>query len=131
MFFFLSCCFTTFCFLFGLHIHHKTRRHKVALLCNFKGELWSEPLPSFYGIILMNLRKKSLVQSLVVLWSVLTKLWSYKVLNSTWVTSYPRMYKTSQLWFSLHILHSFMVALSIFYELIKLRSFEWLNCFST
>ena len=32
-------------------------------------------------LILMTLWKKSLVQSFVVLWSVLMKLWSYKVLN--------------------------------------------------
>ena len=41
--FFFSCCFTTFCFLFGLHIHHKTQRYNTALLCNFKYKmLWHD-----------------------------------------------------------------------------------------
>ena len=36
-----------------------------------------------------------------MLWSVLTKLWSYKVQNPGWVTSYPRMYKIFHLQFYL------------------------------
>ena len=43
-----------------------------------------------------------------VFWSVLTKLWSYKVLNVAWVTSYPRMYKIFHPWFSLRIFVNFM-----------------------
>ena len=58
-----------------------------------KGDLRPKTRPGFYGIILIILWKKRLVQSFVVLWSVFMKLWSYKALNPTWVTSYPRMYK--------------------------------------
>ena len=46
----------------------------------------------FHGIILMIIWKKNFVQSFVVLWPALKKLWSCKVLNPAWVTSYPRMY---------------------------------------
>ena len=59
-------------------------------------------------LILMTLWKKSLVQSFVVLWSVLMKLWSYKVLNPAWMTSYQRIYKTFYSSFSLHIFDNFM-----------------------
>ena len=114
--------------------------------------------PSFYGIIVMILCKKKLVQILQILhnfndsmkknpcanfgvfWSVLAKLWSDKVLNPTWVTSYPRMYRAFCPWFFFHnfvnfmeknLLHSFMVVLIISHELLKLRCFEWLNCVTT
>ena len=59
-------------------------------------------------------------------WSVLTKLWSYKVLNLAWVMLYPWMYKTIQLrficmfWLILwkkNLLHSFMIVLNISHEL--------------
>ena len=70
----------------------------------FKGDLRPKTHPCFYVIILMILWKKSLL----VFWSVLMKLWSYKVLNPAWVTSYPVMYKTFHSWFSWNIFVSFM-----------------------
>ena len=73
-----------------------------------KGELRPRTHPCFYGIILMILWKKRFVQSFVVFWSVLTKLWSYKVFNPAWVTPYPPMYKTLQPWFSWHTFVDFM-----------------------
>ena len=69
----------------------------------FKGDLRPKNHPGFYGINLMVLWKKSLVQSFVVLWSIFTK-----GLNPVWETSYPRVYKTFHPWLSLHILVNFM-----------------------
>ena len=61
---------------------------------------------------------KKLMQNFVLLFSVITNLWRYKVLNTEWVTSYSLMYKTIHPWFSLHIFvnfwnfsHYFMVVL--------------------
>ena len=59
--------------------------------------------PCFFDIILMILWEKSLIKSFVVYSSVLKKLWSFKVLNPSWVTSYRWMCITLHPWFSLHI----------------------------
>ena len=99
----------------------------------FKWELWLKTHPCFYVIILITLWEKNLVQSFVVLWSVLMKLWSYKVLNPAWVTSYRRIYKAFYSWFSLHIFVNFMkkesftqfTALTISHEFIEVVKF-WL-----
>ena len=72
-----------------------------------KEDLRPKNHPCFCGIILV-LWKKSLIQSFVVFWSILMKLWSYKVLNPAWVTSYLRMYKIFHPWFALHIFVNFM-----------------------
>ena len=72
------------------------------------GDLGQKTHPCFYGIFLMILWKKCLVQSFVVPWPVLTKLWSYKVLNPARVTWYQRMYKAFHSWFSLGIFVEFM-----------------------
>ena len=70
---------------------------------------WGQKLTSFYGIILLIWWKKIFfVQSFVGLWSVLTKLWSYKALNLEWVTSHPQIYKTFHSWCSLHAFIDFM-----------------------
>ena len=78
----------------------------------------------------MILWKKSPVQSFVVFWPVLKKLWTCKVLNLTRVAS-DLVFQT---WFSLHIFVNFMEK-QIFaqfygrFELIKLQSFaKFTNC---
>ena len=73
-----------------------------------KKELRPKTHPSFYGIILMILWIKSLVQHFAVLWSILTKLCRYEGFNPVWVTSYTQMYKTFHPLFSLHIFVNFM-----------------------
>ena len=74
-------------------------RSKFPYGSKIKVNLRSTDNDKFYGIILTILCEKSLLQSILVLWSVLTKLQSYKVLNSVWVTFYPQMYKTFHLYF--------------------------------
>ena len=52
----------------------------------FKGDVRRKTCPCFYAIILTILWKnRSLVQRFGVFWSVLMKLWSYKILNLAWV----------------------------------------------
>ena len=105
-------------------------------IVSLKGDLRPKTHHRFYDIILIILWKKSFVQSFVVFCSVITKLWSYKVLNLMWVTSYLWMYNTIYPWFSLHIFVNFMKKepFTLFYgyfdfsyEFMKLWSFEWLN----
>ena len=72
-----------------------------------KGDLRPKNHPCFCGIILI-FWKKSLAQSFVVFWSVLMKLWIYKILNLMWVMSYPPIYKIFHSWFDLHIFKNFM-----------------------
>ena len=65
---------------------------------------------------------------------------SVQSFNSTWETSYPQIYKTFHPWFYLHFVdffwgRTFYKVLwcfrTFFQELLKLQSFEWLNCVST
>ena len=86
----------------------------------------------FYGIISTILWKNNLEQSFVVFWSVLAKLWSFKVFNPVWVMSHQQMYKTFHPCFHLHIFANFMekgllTQCFFFFELMKLQSFDWLN----
>ena len=79
-------------------------------------------------------------QSFVWFSSVFTKLWNYRILNSAWVTSYPRMKKTHfapgflcifllTLWRK-KLQQSFLVFLTFFPGVMKLQSFECSNCIS-
>ena len=79
-------------------------------------------------------------QSFVWFSSVLTKLWNYRILNSAWVTSYPRMKKNHfapgflcifllTLWRK-KLQQSFLVFLIFFPGVMKLQSFECSNCIS-
>ena len=74
----------------------------------FKRELRPKRYPCFYIIFLLILWRKSLVQKFVTCWSRFTKLKSNKVLNSRKIMSYPRLYKTFHLCFSLLFVASFM-----------------------
>ena len=79
-------------------------------------------------------------QSFVWFSSVFTKLWNYRILNSAWVTSYPRMKKNHfapgflcifllTLWRK-KLQQSFLVFLIFFPGVMKLQSFECSNCIS-
>ena len=79
-------------------------------------------------------------QSFVWFSSVFTKLWNYRILNSAWVTSYPRMKKNHfapgflcifllTLWRK-KLQQSFLVFLTFFPGVMKLQSFECSNCIS-
>ena len=98
-----------------LHLHNgcwiikEKYRNNILHEHSFKGNLRSKTHHCFYGIILLIWWKKIFfVQSFVGLWSVLTKLWSYKALNLEWVTSHPQIYKTFHSWCSLHVFIDFM-----------------------
>ena len=81
-----------FCFCWTRYFSTQLSKKNGCRKMILKGELRPKIQPCFFGIILMILWKKNLEQSFVVFWSVLTKLWSYKVCNPAWVPSYPWMY---------------------------------------
>ena len=104
-----------------------------------KGDLRPKGYSCFYDILLLILWGKRIIQSFVVFWSDFKKLWSHKVLNSEKWRHTRNVQKISPLvlfaffvrFMEKKLLHSFMVFLYIFNELVKLGSFEWLNCIST
>ena len=100
----LSWCFH--CLLWKSIERYCIERYVVAPPSSFS-KVEGDLMPKIHPC-LMILWKKSLVQSFAVFWSVLTKLWSNKVLNQASVTSYPRMYKTFHPWFSLPIFVNFI-----------------------
>ena len=111
----------------------------VCIIYIFKRDLSSKNHFCFMYHNLNDFMENEHIQSFVVFWSVLTKLWRYKILNPAWVTSYyvcRKYFITGSLIFFLilrkkNLLHSFMFVLTISHELRKLQSFEWLNSIST
>ena len=84
---------------------------------------------TFYGIILMILWKKKAFYQVFWCFDQFSQR-SEKLLNSVWVTSYPRIYKTFHYWFSLNIFvnvmqkepwNNFMVVLTIVPKFWKIK----------
>ena len=127
----------TFLFQFGENILNDNYKNIIVI---FKGGLRPKLHSCFYGITLLILCRKRLAQSFVGFWSIFTKLWSHKLLNSAQITSYREYTKHRTpgflciflliLWRK-RLQQSFMAFLSISDELMKFQSFEWSNCVST
>ena len=94
------------CNLIKKRLQH--RRFPVNIAKCFKGDLRPKRHSYFYDIFLLILLRKNHVQNFAVFWSVLTKLWTCKILNLTYVTSYTWKHKTFYPWFSFHIFVKFM-----------------------
>ena len=103
-----------------------------------KGDLSPNFHSCFYDICLLILWRKNPIQSLVVFWSVLTKIENCKVwIRCKWhhtcectkhVT--PSFLLIFLFLWRMNFLQNLAVFLAIFEELTHLWSFEWLNCVS-
>ena len=105
---------------------------QITAFITYVNLLMTKPRHCFYCIILIILWKKNFVQSFLVFWLVLSRLQSFQFGTSDVI---PATVRNSYPWFLLilwrkNISHTFMVVLTISHELMKLRSFEWLNCVS-
>ena len=113
---------------------------KFVLFWSVLAKLWSYEVFEFSvsDLILANTQN---ISSLVFFEHVIAGWESYKVLNLLWVEwrhscECTKHFITGFHYIFLLILWKndftvFIVVLTIYHELIKLRSFEWLNCFST
>ena len=116
---------------------------KFVLFWSVLAKLWSYEVFEFSvsDVIPANTQN---ISSLVFFEHAIAGWESYKVLNLLWVEwrqSFVRRECTKHFITGFHYIFLlilwkndftvFIVVLTIYHELIKLRSFEWLNCFST